>query len=234
MSKEQIYTIPVSVAFEEAVLDKSCPFCKMRKKLCENEIELILGASMMEPDTRIKTNKKGFCKTHFEKLLTGGKALPFALMTESHVQTVRDSLKGAGALSAFFAKSDIEYIEELSSSCYICERADYHFYRMVDTTLFLWESDPDMKKKFSSLGFICLSHYALLLKSAKEKLTKKLFPDFHKEAWKVMDKSLETVSDNISAFAKQFDYRHSGERVSDEVKAAPRSAVRLFVGDFDT
>ena len=56
---EQIYTIPVSEAFEKSAADKSCgcPFCTLYNKLECDELDLILGASMMEPDVRIKTNE---------------------------------------------------------------------------------------------------------------------------------------------------------------------------------
>ena len=51
---EQIYTIPVNETFDECRNDKSlgCPFCRLYKKLEANEVDLILGASMMEPDVR--------------------------------------------------------------------------------------------------------------------------------------------------------------------------------------
>ena len=56
---EQIYAIPVNEAFREGTQkpECGCPFCSIYRKLEENELDLILGASMMEPDTRIQTNK---------------------------------------------------------------------------------------------------------------------------------------------------------------------------------
>ena len=46
---EQIYTIPVNEAFEASAADHAlgCPFCAIYNKLEENELDLILGASMM-------------------------------------------------------------------------------------------------------------------------------------------------------------------------------------------
>ena len=46
---EQIYTIPVNEAFEAGAADASCgcAFCALYRKLEENELDLILGASMM-------------------------------------------------------------------------------------------------------------------------------------------------------------------------------------------
>ena len=67
---EQIYTIPVNEAFEAGAADHSCgcPICSLYRKLEEDELDLILGASMMEPDIRIVTNQLGFCREHFKKL----------------------------------------------------------------------------------------------------------------------------------------------------------------------
>ena len=66
---EQIYTIPINEVFDEVCADPSCgcPICRIVRKLEENELDLILGASMMEPDIRIRTNEHGFCGEHYEK-----------------------------------------------------------------------------------------------------------------------------------------------------------------------
>ena len=62
------FTIPVNEAFEASAADSSCgcAFCALYNKLEENELDLILGASMMEPDVREKTNEMGFCRNHFK------------------------------------------------------------------------------------------------------------------------------------------------------------------------
>ena len=63
---EQIYTIPVNEAFEKVQEEGfcTCPFCLMYNRLEDKELDLILGASMMEPDVRLKTNEAGFCPEH--------------------------------------------------------------------------------------------------------------------------------------------------------------------------
>ena len=55
---EQIYTIPVNEAFDLCRDNKSegCPFCQLYRKLENDEIEIMLGAAMMEPDYRIIEN----------------------------------------------------------------------------------------------------------------------------------------------------------------------------------
>ena len=68
---EQIYSIPVNEAFDRVRGGKecACPFCVLYNKLEEDELDIILGASMMEPDIRIKTNEQGFCDRHFARML---------------------------------------------------------------------------------------------------------------------------------------------------------------------
>ena len=97
---EHIYTIPVNEAFEASRDDASCgcPFCTLYNKLEENELELILGASMMEPDIRIMTNKEGFCRTHYDMMFTRKNRLGMALTLESHLAELKDEIKNGGFL----------------------------------------------------------------------------------------------------------------------------------------
>ena len=92
---EQIYTIPVNEAFEAAAEDHAlgCPICALYNKLEDNELDLILGASMMEPDVRIQTNKEGFCRTHYDMMLTRKNRLGMALTLESHLNELRSETK---------------------------------------------------------------------------------------------------------------------------------------------
>ena len=57
---ETIYTIPINEAFDACAADPSCgcPFCRLYNMLETNEIDIILGAAMMEPDIRKKTNEQ--------------------------------------------------------------------------------------------------------------------------------------------------------------------------------
>ena len=99
---EQIYTIPVNEAFEKSAADKSCgcPFCTLFNKLEDNELELILGASMMEPDVRIRTNKEGFCRTHYDMMFARNNRLGMALTLESHLAELKDDIKDGKLFSS--------------------------------------------------------------------------------------------------------------------------------------
>ena len=95
---EQIYMIPVNEAFDASAEkpECGCPLCKLYLKLQEDELDIILGASMMEPDIRIKTNEQGFCLTHYNMMLGRRRMLGLGLMMESHLTEVKKMLKGPG------------------------------------------------------------------------------------------------------------------------------------------
>ena len=116
---EQIYTIPVNEAFEASRDDASCgcPMCAIYRKLEENELDLILGASMMEPDVRIKTNEQGFCRLHYDLMFVRKNRLGMALTLESHLKELQNDIK-EGAFGTPGNKP-LKRIGELESTCYV-------------------------------------------------------------------------------------------------------------------
>ena len=91
---ERIFTIPVNEAFDDSREHREvgCPLCSLYRKLEEDELSLILGASMMEPDIRVRTNREGFCPTHFTAMLKRKNRLGLALMLESHLNELSPAL----------------------------------------------------------------------------------------------------------------------------------------------
>ena len=89
--KEHIYTIPVTEAFAEN--KHKCPFCAMFEKLEQNELELILGASMMEPEIRQLTDQKGFCSAHYARMFEMKNRLGLGLILESHLESLKKEIK---------------------------------------------------------------------------------------------------------------------------------------------
>ena len=83
--KYHIDTIPVWDAIK---LDGECFLCALKRKTEIGEVEHYLGASVMEPDTRIQVNKKGFCCNHQRMLYALDNRLGHALMLESHLDAV--------------------------------------------------------------------------------------------------------------------------------------------------
>ena len=84
-----IDTIPVWDAMK---LEGECPLCALRRKLELGEVERYLGASVMEPDTRIQVNEKGFCARHHAMLFAASNRLGHALMLHTHLKETEKRL----------------------------------------------------------------------------------------------------------------------------------------------
>lgn len=208
---EQIYTIPVNEAFEASADDHAlgCPICALHRMLEDNELDLILGASMMEPDVRIRTNKQGFCRIHYDMMFTRKNRLGMALTLESHLDELRDDIK-PGLIGAPGSKA-AKRIAELDASCYICKRIDFHFEHMIDTVVYLFDKDENFPAKLKSQPYFCLPHYRMLLECAQKKLPKKNLAAFANACAAVTEPYFDELRADISWFCKKFDYRYNDE-----------------------
>ena len=212
---QQIYTIPVHEAFEAGAADPKCgcPLCALYRKLEENELDLILGASMMEPDVRIKTNEKGFCRTHYDMMFVRKNRLGMALTLESHLNELKKELS-TGFVAGLIGKpgsTPLKRIEKLEKSCYICERIDFHFQHMAETVVYLFESEESFADQIKAQPYFCLPHYRLLLEKAQNRLQKKQLADFFTIVEGVQKHYLDTLAEDVSWFCKKFDYRYEDE-----------------------
>ncbi len=230
---EQIYTIPVNEKFEASAADHSlgCPFCALFRMLEEDELELILGASMMEPDIRIKTNEKGFCKTHFDMMFDRQKRLPLALMLESHLAEQRRAISGGGLSGLMNPGAEaIKNLTSLEESCYVCGRVEYNFKLMMETAALLWDKDEEFRKKTAAQPYFCLPHYRRFVETAKARLNKKRFPEFYKTVSELELAYFDELINDVSWFCKKFDYRYDEEPWYNAKDSVPR-ALAFLSGD---
>ena len=231
---EQIYTIPVNEAFEASAADSGCgcPMCALYNKLENDELELILGASMMEPDVRIKTNKLGFCRTHYDMMFVRKNRLGMALTLESHLKELQDDLS-KGLLSSITGRPDqkpAKRIAALERSCYVCGRIDFHFQHMAETVVVLCEGDENFSEKMKKQPYFCLPHYRLLLEKAAARLPKKRLGEFCAITEGVVKSYLATLTEDVSWFCKKFDYRYDAEPWKNSKDSVER-AIRFLRSD---
>ena len=135
---EQLYTIPVNDAFDK---DCECPVCVMYAELERNAIDYTMGPSYMEDDNRAMTDKLGFCSHHIRILYGEKNRLGLALMMKTHTDKTIRELKtlsenkpvSSGSLFRKQTFSSVgEYIKNLESTCFICDRIKGTFERYID------------------------------------------------------------------------------------------------------
>lgn len=218
------FTIPVNEAFEKSAADHTagCPLCALYRKLEEDELDLILGASMMEPSVRIRTNETGFCRTHYDMMFTRKNRLGMALTLESHLDELKKELRDGG-LGGGMGNKPIKRITALEGSCYVCERVSKNFEAMTDTAVYLWETDPDFAPKLRAQPYFCLPHYRKLLEYGQKRLGKKRQPEFAKQCAGVVETYLDELKEDVSWFCKKFDYRYEDEPWKNSKDAVERA-----------
>ncbi len=230
---EQIYTIPVNEKFDASRDDHTCgcPMCSLYRMLENNEVDLIMGASMMELDIRIVTNKLGFCKTHFDMMLKLKNRLSLALTLESHLDELRGDVKGnfvANMVNPM--KTPISRIEKLEGDCYVCKRINGNFEKVVSTVIYMWDTDEEFREKLKAQPMLCLPHYRMLLDEAERRFNKKKQGEFLKDAEGVVLPYFDEIREDIKFFCKKFDYRYADEPWGNK-KDAPERAIKFLCGD---
>lgn len=238
--KETIYTIPINEAFDT---ECSCALCAIQNRLENDEIEYTLGPAMMEPDFRVNSNHKGFCKAHYKMLLDNCKALPLALVMQTYIQQQNKDIfaekipEKSGKSGLFKKKSEetalaqkiIEHISNTDKTCIICEKLNGTMDRYYSNLIYMWKTQPEFRTKFASKEGFCLPHFAKLLEFAINGLNRNEFSEFYYTIMQMQEKSQQQMYENVSAFTRLFDH-NSDKKADDKVKNSIRNSIHMYSG----
>jgi hypothetical protein len=205
--KENITTIPINDLFKPK---DGCPICRMEEMLEKTYVDFIVGDAMMEPNIRIETNRKGFCHRHFSKMFAAGQKLPNALIMESHLKSIIENVlpKKAGSKPD---KKALEKIEELDKTCYVCDRIERDIHHLLSTVFSEYEKSEEFRELYRGQPFLCLNHYALIMRGAAAKGgVKKQMADFSRDSYNLTKDYLLSLKEDTTYFCSMFDYRNRG------------------------
>lgn len=250
--KEQIYTIPLNDAFGE---DCECPLCYLENKLEEDLINYYLGPSLMEPDHRLVTNQKGFCRRHFEMLYSRQEnTLGLALIIETHMEHLLGKLKeGVRKELSFLRKqADAPAIEKIKSlvskkkdsspdspdrlsrmlagirkECALCDKLNFTMGRYIDVMFYLWKTEPEFRNKFNACKGFCLFHLESVLDAADKYLGAGQRKVFAEKLLEIQLNNMDRILDEVKWFTKKFDYRYKDEPWKNSKDAVPRSIQKI-------
>ncbi len=245
--KYHIDTIPVWDAMK---LDGECFLCALARRSELGEVEHYLGASVMEPDTRIQVNKKGFCQCHQRMLFAMDNRLGHALLLESHVAQTRERLDKAckeirraakGAANAGLKdrltgkapspqramENAAKALTEMTATCIVCDAIENNMGRYLHTFFHLYQNDTEFRKRFEGCKGLCLPHAAQLLSLAPEELSARDLPTFADTICRLETESFDRIQEDVSWFIKKFDYRFYDEPWKNSRDAVERSVNKL-------
>lgn len=220
--REKIYTIPINDAFDS---DSECPFCTFMKKEENNRIDYVLGDSMMQPEERLVFNRTGFCNRHTRMMYGRTNKLSHALILETRLDYLIDAvekikipegskkgffgIKGGSSDSAF--EKEFSDVKKTSESCIVCDRLNDIAEKFTDNLLYLYETDSEFREKFKKSKGFCVQHFCALAEFASKKGGNGIAREFLKTLTETEKKNLKRIRDDISWFAKKFDYRYKDE-----------------------
>ncbi len=234
--KEQIYTIPVNEGFEEG---GECPFCNMYHKLEKDAVDYMLGASYMEDDIRMETNRLGFCKKHYDMMYKEQNRLGVALMLHTHIQKLCadleklcPELKGEGKKGLFSKGSKGEdkvspYIDGVLDSCYVCNKISSDFDRYFDTFFFMWKKDNELKEKVKNSKGFCLEHFKMLLETAQKKLNASAYEEFIDIVVPLQLENMRRLEKEVEHFTNKFDHKYKDVDWGTAKDALPRAILKI-------
>ena len=239
-------TIPV---WDAVKLNGECPLCALRRRNELIDVDRFLGASVMEPDTRIQVNAKGFCAHHQVLLYAQKNRLGHALMMHTHLKETMGKLQplleeaqaAAGktaatpSLKRWMGKGEgkmdmaaaAEKIRALSSSCILCDTIEEHTRRYAYTLLHLYKTDEGFRKAFAASKGVCLPDMAMLLEMAQEALSGDLLSSFVKDLSSAVEGSLAKMEKDLEGFTLKFDYRNADKPWGDSRGSLERTVNKL-------
>lgn len=234
--KEQIYTIPVTDGFNEG---GECPFCNMYKKLDKDAVDYMLGPSYMEDDIRLDTNKIGFCKEHYHKMYHEQNRLGLALMLHTHIQQINKDLESlfaeprTASKKGLFSKPPKEnnkiasYINNITNSCYICNKIEETFSRYIDTFFYMWVKKPEIKELVKNSKGFCLEHFNILIDNGEKLLKPAEYEEFLKFLLPIQLENLKRLEEEVEWFTNKFDYKYAEQPWKTSKDSVPRALLKI-------
>ena len=236
--KEQIHTIPVNEAFDSG---DECPFCYLQRQVEQRTIRYVVGpgASYMEPEVRLATDKAGFCREHTKKLYDYGNTLGAALILQTHYARLLEQFRSDAAQFAPPGKKNLlgvrkggeasqlpHRLHDQACSCYICDKIDYNMERYYHTFCVL-AKEPEFRAKAENSQGFCLRHFGELLSAAEERLPNSQYNWFYDTVFHLMETHLIRVKEDLDWLIAKFDYRNASAPWKNSQDALKRAMQKL-------
>jgi hypothetical protein len=221
-------------AYREA---NECPLCFLAESVEETYLRSFQHSRVMEPNVRVKTNDTGFCPLHYRKLYERENKLGLGLMVHTHLReklplitTALQSMKSgaaAGRKGAGRIEEAAASLESLHDRCFICDLLRVDLDRYAFTILYLWRKDPEFLPTFRSSRGFCLSHFLVVLGTARETMRSDRLESWLDECIPLMTASLQELERDLLAFTQLHHDANRGLGSESERTALARALQKL-------
>lgn len=241
--KEQLYTIPLVDMLKE---NDECPFCCVERKLEQEALDFVLGASYMESDIREETDRTGFCRRHYKQLYDYGNSLGNAWILSTRLKWMNQQMKELmeeygpektslfGRLKKGRGESEkpklITWLAGEEDHCYLCSRVKGVYDRYVATFFYLFQKDPEFVKLVANSKGFCLHHFGELLDASREQLNAEKQEEFYQLAFALMRENMDRVQEDIDWFIEKYDYRNQDADWKNSRDAIQRTMQKIAGG----
>lgn len=219
----QIQTTPIWDAFKTT---KECPVCTIYRNVSDRLVDQYLGEAVMEPDYRVRVNKRGFCTYHTQKLYNGDSKLGIALQIHTRGECVAKSLVPPS--NPKIAAKEAARLRSSLTTCVICDQADETMVRYSQTIAQMYCNEAEFPQLVRASGGFCIPHYALLLEHCKHAGSKA--EDYLVSLYSLQKKQLDRINGELEWFTLKFDYQHADKPWRTSKDALPR-AINKYRGE---
>lgn len=236
--KEKLYTIELTDAVKA---EDECMFCWLERKLEQENLEFVLGSSYMENDIREQTSRKGFCRHHTKMMFDYGNTLGNAWILKSRMEYVNREFakqigetgkesRAKGGFSGLFKKRETARAEGAAHSCYICDRMQVIYDRMLDTFVYMLRNDPAFCDQLMASKGFCMHHFADVQRVCGETLKQDELAEWMPKLKELMTRNLDRIQEDIDWLIEKFDYRNQDADWKNSRDAVQRTMQKLVGG----
>lgn len=198
-----IQTTPIWDAFKS---DCECPLCKIYTTTSERLVLQYLNEAVMEPEFRVKVNKRGFCSKHILDLYNGKNKLGLALQLNTRTEKIKELITNVKDYKQALKQAKI--LSDSLETCVICDTISDMMTRYAQTIAMMFVQEKEFPTLFNKTKGFCIPHYVLLLENSDK--AGKLVESFLTNLVTLQRDNLTRINRDTELFTNQFDYRNSG------------------------
>lgn len=218
------YHISTGLIIEKFTGNCGCPLCEIQKIVEEQFVNDFLNDAVMEENTRLTVNEKGFCSEHFDKMLRRPNKLSLAIQISSRIAAQRKIFNSPKTIIS--AKNAANKIAKSSKTCVICDLLDESMKKYYKTIAQMYRHEPDFYKTLLNIDGFCVKHYAELVRYSE--FAGKYAKDYRELLSKIQLCAIDRTIVDLQNFCFAHDHRNAGKPLGSAENALPEARSLIY------